>query len=563
MKNYIRVLYLLLSISVCVSAPALGCVYPDSFNAGAFNTSIWTAADIGNAATPGGSQAETTSLSITASGNDIYGTADGCRFIYQTDNADFDVSLRVNTVPVNNVWSQAGLMVRNSVAANSVEFSMIASNTNNYQAKDRLTTGAATNTSGAGVGAYTNGTDGYVRLSKAGTTLTGYYSADGITWTQVWQRAVTFNAIFLVGIAVTSHQLNTPGTAIAGNFNVAAGACASLTDSPTFTVTQTGTVVFTATPSPTRTATGTATQPMTQTLSPSITQTMTRTNTSTVTPTFSPSSTNSSTQTQTITETVTPTVTDTSSPSATASASPTITDTSSPTRTDTNTFTETETSTRTSTATHTFTDTVTGTITPTLEGNYTVSVDLYDSRGEKVRRLCTSPSGEIVRSVSLSVNPLHANGINTVVIKTSSGEIICVWDGKDNGGRVVFSGAYIIQVKTADNEVSKFILNVPIDVIAENNCNVNVEARYLDDGSIRLTGAAVNVEWVSVKIYNILGGFVKKFGPAGPAGYDFIWDRTGSGGGKVASGIYAAVVEFKDSRTGMISSKIQKIAVKY
>jgi len=191
------------------------------------------------------------------------------------------------------------------------------------------------------------------------------------------------------------------------------------------------------------------------------------------------------------------------------------------------------------------------------------SIAIYNDKGEKIRQLAPSLSSEPAHSVNLSVNPLRANGVNTVILTDSLGETIGIWDGKDSGGRVVFSGMYIVQVKTTDKDGNESAVNVKIDVIAGNSYNVTIEARYLDDGNIRITGAAVNVEWVIIRIYNIYGGLVRKYGPVGPAGYDFTWDRTGSNGGKVAGGLYLATVEFKDSRTGLISSKKEKIAVRY
>jgi hypothetical protein len=169
-----------------------------------------------------------------------------------------------------------------------------------------------------------------------------------------------------------------------------------------------------------------------------------------------------------------------------------------------------------------------------------------------------------VHAAVLSANPLDANGLNNVVITNSLGDIIGIWDGKDSGGRVVFPGTYFIQIKTKDKDGNEFIINVPVDVITKNSFYVSMEAWYLNGGSIRLRGSAVNVEWLDLKIYNVAGELTGKYPQSiSGAAYDFTWNRTTGSGKKVSNGIYVVVAEFKDLRTGLIGRKNLKLAVKY
>jgi hypothetical protein len=204
------------------------------------------------------------------------------------------------------------------------------------------------------------------------------------------------------------------------------------------------------------------------------------------------------------------------------------------------------------------------TVTPTPAGDNTVRISIYNDKGEKVRPLDVSLSREVVHSIGLSANPLDANGINSTVITNSLGDIMGIWDGKDNGGRVVFPGTYFIQVKTTDKNGNDFIINVPIDVITKNSFYVSMEAWYSNNGSIRIRGSAVNIEWLDLKIYNMAGELVGKFPQAiAGAAYDYTWARTTGSGKKVSNGIYVCVAEFKDLRTGLIARKYLKLAVKY
>ena len=52
--------------------------------------------DIGDAAnTPGSTKLENGKYTITGSGNDIWGTADGCRFVYMEISGDFVATVQI------------------------------------------------------------------------------------------------------------------------------------------------------------------------------------------------------------------------------------------------------------------------------------------------------------------------------------------------------------------------------------------------------------------------------------------------------------------------------------
>jgi flagellar hook assembly protein FlgD len=232
------------------------------------------------------------------------------------------------------------------------------------------------------------------------------------------------------------------------------------------------------------------------------------------------------------------------------------------------TFTQTRTQSVTITATYTVTSTwsvsPTVTVTATPAGSNIISIDIFNDKGEKVRWLGTSLSREVVHSVVLSAKPLDANGINTTVITNSLGDIVGVWDGKDNGGRIVFPGTYFLQIKTTDKDGNDYIINVPMDVITKNSSVVDIKVEYLVSGNIRIFGDAANVERLDLKIYNIYGELVRRQPQSvSGAAYDFTWDRTVVNGSKASNGIYVVVAEFKDKRTGLVGRKIEKIAVKY
>ena len=56
---------------------------------------------------------------MTAGGADIWGTSDQFRYAYQQRTGDFDISVRVESLTQADLYSKAGLMARESLAANS------------------------------------------------------------------------------------------------------------------------------------------------------------------------------------------------------------------------------------------------------------------------------------------------------------------------------------------------------------------------------------------------------------------------------------------------------------
>lgn len=200
--------------------------------------------------------------------------------------------------------------------------------------------------------------------------------------------------------------------------------------------------------------------------------------------------------------------------------------------------------------------------TPTYSGENTVYISIYDDKGEKVRGLPVSASSEIVHAVSLSANPLAANGLNASVITNMLGESMGSWDGKNDGGRIVFPGTYTIQIKTLDKDGNEFVINVLIDIITSGSSSVSLKAEYLSGGAIRIFGDAVNVSRLDIKIYNAAGELIGKY-PQSIAGssYSMNWAGLTAGGSRVSSGIYVVVAEYVDSNTLLTGRRLIRAAV--
>ena len=213
----------------------------------------WTDADIGSVGVSGSGNYSSGTFTIAGAGADIWSTADGFNYAYQSTNGNITVIARV--VSENNGgsgYAKAGVMIRETTAADSVEASVLLTPTNGVALEVRPTTTAATlNVSGW---VRNISPPQWVKIVRSGSTFTGYYSADGSTWTQIASTNVSMASSTIVGLAVTSHNTAALNTVTFDNVSIAGAAPPadfSLSASPSsLTITQSdnGTSTITVNP---------------------------------------------------------------------------------------------------------------------------------------------------------------------------------------------------------------------------------------------------------------------------------------------------------------------------
>jgi fibronectin type 3 domain-containing protein len=176
---------------------------------------VWSTGDIGAVAAAGSFVDNGTSMTITGSGADIWSTADEFQFAYRTLNGDGTITARVTNITNGNMWSKVGLMVRESAVANSRHGTMYMSAGKGASFQYRVNNG--------GTSAGDNG-DGvltiprWIRVQRQGNVVRGFFSADGVTWTQ--RGTVTLTGLptsVLIGVAYTSHVDGSIGSATLDN----------------------------------------------------------------------------------------------------------------------------------------------------------------------------------------------------------------------------------------------------------------------------------------------------------------------------------------------------------
>ena len=79
----------------------------------------WSNQDIGAVAAAGSFADNGTSLSVTGSGADIWSTADEFHFAYRSLTGDGEIIARVTSLTNTNAYAKAGVMLRETLTANS------------------------------------------------------------------------------------------------------------------------------------------------------------------------------------------------------------------------------------------------------------------------------------------------------------------------------------------------------------------------------------------------------------------------------------------------------------
>ncbi len=174
--------------------------------------SPWNTADIGSVGAAGLASYTSGAFDIVGSGADIWGTADEFRYAYQSSSGDCSITAKVNRMQNTDGWAKAGVMIRESTAAGSIQASVFITPANGVSFQRRTSTGGTSvSTSVAGITA-----PRWVRMTRTGSSFAAFYSSDGSTWTQVGTQTMTMASGATIGMAVTSHN---DGTLCTANFS--------------------------------------------------------------------------------------------------------------------------------------------------------------------------------------------------------------------------------------------------------------------------------------------------------------------------------------------------------
>jgi regulation of enolase protein 1 (concanavalin A-like superfamily) len=135
---------------------------------------------------------------------DIWGKADGFHFAYRPIDGDGTITARVLAVQNTNNHAKGGVMIRESLAADSRHATMVVTAVDGTQFLRRKEAGGLTTSTGPrrdrGVFPY------WVRLVRAGDEFRAYESPDGKDWVLVGTETIPIGRRAYVGLTASSHQ---------------------------------------------------------------------------------------------------------------------------------------------------------------------------------------------------------------------------------------------------------------------------------------------------------------------------------------------------------------------
>jgi regulation of enolase protein 1 (concanavalin A-like superfamily)/chitodextrinase len=215
-------------------------------------TTTWTGGDIGAVQASGSFTQSGNTFTLQGSGADIWGTADQFQFVSAPLIGDGSITARVVSQSNTNVWAKAGVMIRETLAPGSTYAAVEVTPAEGVAYQGRtVTNGSAVSTVGPFIKA-----PYWVRVVRAGSTFSGYTSADGVTWNLVGTYTITMAAQVYAGLIVSSHDNGVLSTVVFDNVQAPAGnsstvvvtphnAALTLSQSQQFTAAANGTASFT------------------------------------------------------------------------------------------------------------------------------------------------------------------------------------------------------------------------------------------------------------------------------------------------------------------------------
>jgi regulation of enolase protein 1 (concanavalin A-like superfamily) len=178
----------------------------DYADLGAYQLSVrplptgWSSQDIGTLVTGGyaGVDSATGTWRVGSSGTGISSSSDGFRFAYTPLNGNGSITARVTQVENTNSNARAGVMIRETLAANSRQAFMGLSPSNAVFAYRTSIGGSTSTTTNSATTPY------WVRLTRTGNSIVGQISSNGTTWTTVSTQTISMATQVFIGLAVTS-----------------------------------------------------------------------------------------------------------------------------------------------------------------------------------------------------------------------------------------------------------------------------------------------------------------------------------------------------------------------
>jgi len=164
--------------------------------------SPWVAEDVGDVAAPGSTSHSNGTWTVQGSGNDIWNQADEFHFVHQPITGDITITAQVQSLTDTNEWAKAGVMIRQSTAADSTHAMCVQTVDKGVFFQRRTSTGS----SSSSIDTSGKAAPSWVRMQRSGSTLTASTSEDGSTWTVIGSVDIAMSDPIEIGLCVTAHN---------------------------------------------------------------------------------------------------------------------------------------------------------------------------------------------------------------------------------------------------------------------------------------------------------------------------------------------------------------------
>jgi hypothetical protein len=162
----------------------------------------WKTQDVGAVGISGSAGYADGIFYIEGDGDDIWGTADAFRFVYQAAAGDADVVARVTAQEASDPFAKIGVMFRQSLDPSSLQVILDRRPTGDLEFMVRAGSGERTAFLAGGSSALPT----WLAIARSGSRFVAYQSMNGMTWNAIGSIDVPAAGFtVLAGLAVTSH----------------------------------------------------------------------------------------------------------------------------------------------------------------------------------------------------------------------------------------------------------------------------------------------------------------------------------------------------------------------
>jgi hypothetical protein len=152
-----------------------------------------------------------TDYALTSRGADIWGVEDAFAYLWTSSRRVADATLTARVVSIDNThaWAKAGVMFRESLDAGSKHVFLMVTPGKGVSLQYRAQTGGESFVAASAAGVAPR----WLKLQRSGNTFTASYSVDGVTFVQFGPVTVAMPETAVLGLAHTTHNSTTAGTA--------------------------------------------------------------------------------------------------------------------------------------------------------------------------------------------------------------------------------------------------------------------------------------------------------------------------------------------------------------